>query len=474
MVKDTRLNYRQVMYEYQKKQIEGYLNRKRTNREIISQQVYQTYKNDIFRSTETTFNIVDWDGPIFLFNKLSSYMLSEFCLRVGLNIEFLYKAFDQAGKLLTYLNEKYDYLLSQVRDNYVKVANVKMALLNTPVMCSLPLPYVLMRVGGGNTYLAQMKVRSRTGKGVDVSKLSPFAPLPLVITSVSDSVLRNTTNDFTVTIDPMSNLYDIQIKVVNFDGHESLFYFIQIEKTEEGLRYRCSADGSYFGDWYDMVDSSRFHQMYNDYGEPNGLEFRLMPKTQQFSFNNDWFLKRAEHIIELNRSTDYGMVKDITLVLSKPTVPTQMTISNFDSEPFIIERIEGSLDDTSYMDISSGRTTVYDVSRVSLFSPVPVKYIKLYLKQESYRVQYEREFDLNDFIYTVNMSYQNKNIVDFIRSKVYDVVPYISSNPTVVDKFKQFWVNRSTINDVVRQYKYTITLDSIFINGRNLIDHIIY
>lgn len=466
-------NYRDfvsTLLAEQKGAAEEFANEKRTDGEVISQQAYKNYLDSLFKSTADSFQKTTMFYPFVENAVLSEYTLKEFFKRMELNLNFLSDAWNYADSFIQETESKYDTLIEQAKDNYHKLSRVKSMMIPIPVSTDLPLPL--------ETYPRQTLLVPQVGfihvqpryKTVSVNKMALDGVFPIKVVGTSSNALRNYNTGFSINVYPTAAEYKLIFKHYEFDTEESLTYTLEFERHDDKLMYRASADGSYFGAWRPVYNINEFTPVYNDYEEPIGLEFKLVPRRSDDVINYDWFLSRRVHNIRIVHSTDYGFVYQLGFMLEKPAIVSSISLFNFGESPFILERIEGSIDNVTYYTIDEPRKSIIENAYLGLHVDFPVKYVKLILKQETYDMEYKPSFQFDDLINSINTNYDSPIIGELLNKYYYHLSYKVLRSKELRDILLGYLRSKNWSEYTVeRKYVYEINLGSVLINERDLI-----
>lgn len=466
-------NYRDfvsTLLAEQRSGAEEFSNEKRTSGEVVSQQAYNKYLNSIFKSQMNSFQKTTMFYPFVENALVSEYTLKEFFKRLELNLSFLDYAWDYASDFVQETESKYDILIDQAKDNYHKISRIRSMMVPIPIATDLPLPI--------ETYPRQTLLVPQVGyihvqpryKDVSSTKMALDGVFPLKVTCESDNVLRNYNTGFSINVYPVAGEYKLLFRHYEFDTRESLSYTLEIERHDSKLMYRASGDGSNFGSWRPIYNIDEFSVVYNDYEEPTGLEFKILPRRSDDVLNYDWFLARRIHNIRVVQSTDYGFVYKLDFMLEKPVIVSSISFFNFGESPFIIERIEGSIDNVTYYTLDEPRRGVIENTYLGLHIDFPVKYIRLILKQETYDIVYEPSFHFDDLINAINLNYNSPIIGELLTKYYYHLSYKVLRTKEVRDILLEYLRSKNWSEYVTeRKFVYEINLGSVLINDTDLI-----
>lgn len=467
----TFTEYVSQVFKTQSDLVDAYLNQKRTTGEIISNLSYNKAKSSMLLSTKDSFMPIPFNDPFIPNVKFSSYLLLEFLNSLTLNFQFLSKALSTCADYIDETSSHYDALISQAQDNFNKLLAVKDFMAGSSLNTELPMPTVpSIKTVSGKDFL----VPQQRGEGTVIKSLSPDSVFPLRIECSSQSIIKNYDNGFSIAVEPKSDLYRFQFRHSGFSNREGLMYFIELANIDGAISYRASADNTYFGEWRTLYNYHDFFPIVNDFGEGCGIEFRLIPRDTGIELDPDWFIQSRVHVIQVTQSTDYGMVKECVFKLKTPTVLNNIRVINFDTTPFIVERVDASLDNINYFKLSSYRGAVLDGCQIAAPSDVPVKYIKLLLKQESYSTEYKRLYDLNAVLNKAVVSNSPSDTSSLFKDYYFDLGYKYIKNNVLRDKILSL-LRSKNIDEYSQEkvYNYRITVATILVNGLNLIQSMV-
>jgi len=225
------------------------LNRKRYLGELISEDDYNNAFQKLSKSTTNNFVPIDIEHPYHDERKFSSYLLDEMISRIDINLDFINNFLLNGNTSLQEISDEYDVLLEQISDNYNKLLSVRNLIIPSPLETSLPLPMVDYNDPSAINRYRYLRVPTREGTETNVSKLSLNSVFPLRAVTYAGSILYNRAagQGFDISFTGEAPQYSFLFKDFSIVPRETFVYFLQIEKYEDYLRYRASADGVYYG-----------------------------------------------------------------------------------------------------------------------------------------------------------------------------------------------------------------------------------
>lgn len=447
------------IFNYQYAQIQSYLNYKLSSGVILSKDEYNKALSSLYRSTDTEVRPIPVPPGFYPNAFFSKYSISNWALKVKMNLDGLMAFFNQTQTILDSLGDGYESVTNQALDNYEKLTDVLdlMSHLSASVDVS-QIPYSKQVRNGDSAVLKTMD----------------GGLFPLQISDLFDSPARNYSDGFTVSIIQTDPRYVIEIKHNKTQCLESFIYLLDLKKEQDSLYYRISADNDSYSNWYFIQHIRQFQPLYNIYGEYIGMDFRIIPATDILAIDLDWFTMIKTHTISVRLSKDYGMVRKVVFQLKTPEVVDVISLFNYSNEPFLVDNIEGSLDNSAFMAMKEGPFVVDVSKRIYFDKRFPVKYLRLTLKQETYHEVFESPINVDSIINNMLTSYTAKSIEQKLFSNRLLVAYNVLQSMGIRNEIRSL-LNYQNIDDheLIRKYRYTIAIDDIKINEADLIESVL-
>lgn len=454
--------------------VRGYLNYRRFQGDLVSAQSYKSEFNRLYVSTSDNLRPIPMQTPFIAKKVFSSYLLFDWVKRLLLNFNLLTVAQAYGFSLLQELDTSYTSLIEQSKDNLEKLMAVRSTLVPVSVNVSQMVPLIYQAETSSNKIAAMYLPAQRRGENVELTSERGNQIFPLLITCKSPVKLKNAEAGAKFVVTPESPLYIIDFKYYNFDVDESFNYVIEFSKRENTIAYRASADAVHYSEWSLIDNYDEFHHIFNDYGEPVGIDFRLRSRRRNLNLSKEWFVNTASHNISVQLSLDYGFVTPLTVALTSPVIADFIGLYNYGTAPFIVDQVEGSLDNVTYYPLQASRATVNEYARIIMNNKFPVKYIRLTLKQETYTIRYESTPTIDEVLNKLALNFDNPKFNQALLARRYDIGWKLVHDLTLKQELKdlQLSVNWDD-TETQKLYNYEIKVGNITVNGLDLVTKLV-
>lgn len=454
--------------------VREYLNYRRSQGDLVSAQSYRSAFNTLYKSSSNGVRPVPMETPFVTKKVFSSSLLYDWLKRAILNFNVLTIAQALGFSSLLDLGSSYDGLIAQSKDNLEKLMAVRSTLVPVAVNVAHMAPLVYQAETNTAQISATFLPAQKRGENVEITSETTSQLFPLVISCKSPTKLKNAEAGASFSITPESPLYLIDFKYLNFDVDESFTYALELAKQDNTIAYRASADAVHYSDWSLIDNFDEFHHLINDYGEPVGIDFRLRSRRRNLNLSPEWFVNKAAHVVSVRLSLDYGLVVPVSFALITPVIADVVSFYNYGTAPFIVDRVEGSLDNVTYYPLQATRTTVNEYVRITLNNKFPIKYIKFYIKQETYTCIYETVPTVEGVLNKLALNFDNPKHEQVLLAKRYDVGWKLVHHPTLKKELRdlQLSVNWDD-TETQKLYKYEIKIGNITVNNANIVAQLV-
>lgn len=454
--------------------VQSYLNYLRTLGDMVSDASYKSRYAEMYKSTADTLKYIPLTNPFVAGKTFSSLMVEEWFSRIKLNIDFLGFANSTCKATVNTLNAQYNNLIDQVKDNFTKLQGASSSLMSVPVSIGIDVPLLYKQtIEGSNIEAEYVKSYDRSGTS-SVFSDSSDSVFPVTVISKNNRKLMNWSSGFSVTMTPESPLYGVLLRYNDIDVVESFNYFLELKKEDDSIVYRTSADKDLYSPWTTIKDIDEFFPILNDFNEPIGLDIKLTYLREGHPIKPEWFTTTQKHSISISLSKDYGMIKPLVFALTRPTTINNITFYNYGSSPFIVDRIDGSLDNVKFYTVYEDRDTVFESTRLAMNLVLPVKYLRVYFKQETYRIDYDAVQSPEAILNNISMLSKDPSVSEWMSQHKYDMGWLTLKNKIFRDEIKALKLSRNWSDTTTEKvYVYELKVGDIKINGLNLIEYLV-